>query len=31
VSPAPRSIFEDVFKDMPEHLQRQRAQMEAEQ
>jgi len=26
-----RSIFEDVFKDMPEHLQRQRAQMEAEQ
>jgi 2-oxoisovalerate dehydrogenase E1 component alpha subunit len=26
-----RSIFEDVFKDMPEHLQRQRQQMEAEQ
>jgi len=26
-----RSIFEDVFKDMPEHLLRQRQQMEAEQ
>ena len=26
-----RSIFEDVFKDMPEHLQRQRRQMEEEQ
>jgi 2-oxoisovalerate dehydrogenase E1 component alpha subunit len=25
-----RSIFEDVFKDMPEHLQRQRRQMEEE-
>jgi 2-oxoisovalerate dehydrogenase E1 component alpha subunit len=25
-----RSIFEDVFKDMPEHLQRQRSQMEEE-
>jgi 2-oxoisovalerate dehydrogenase E1 component alpha subunit len=26
-----RSIFEDVFKDIPEHLQRQRRQMENEQ
>jgi 2-oxoisovalerate dehydrogenase E1 component alpha subunit len=26
-----RSIFEDVFKEMPEHLQRQRRQMEDEQ
>ncbi len=25
-----RSIFEDVFKEMPEHLQRQRRQMESE-
>jgi 2-oxoisovalerate dehydrogenase E1 component alpha subunit len=25
---SPRSIFEDVFKEMPEHLQRQRRQME---
>ena len=25
-----RSIFEDVFKDIPEHLQRQRQQMEEE-
>jgi 2-oxoisovalerate dehydrogenase E1 component alpha subunit len=25
-----RSIFEDVFKDMPEHLQKQRRQMEEE-
>jgi 2-oxoisovalerate dehydrogenase E1 component alpha subunit len=25
-----RSIFEDVFKDMPQHLQRQRRQMEEE-
>ena len=26
-----RSIFEDVFKEMPEHLLRQRRQMEQEQ
>ena len=30
-SASARSIFEDVFKDMPEHLQRQRRQMEEEQ
>ena len=29
-SPARRSMFDDVFKEMPEHLQRQRRQMEEE-
>jgi 2-oxoisovalerate dehydrogenase E1 component alpha subunit len=25
--PSPKTMFEDVFKDMPEHLRRQRQEM----